>query len=214
MVDHFSYNSSWRDHNPRLNRNRTPKYFSRRLIVLVLCLCLLATVYLLFFPTPWYSGNGDGSGDALSAITKPVAKKMPASRRLSIHSVEDLNLDPAHIENHFTLKKEGIPLTVESSVDSDFQSYIMRLLETSNTVRAAVVVMQPDDGRILAMVSYDSEEKGGSLCLKADYPAASLFKIIAAAAALDYAGFSPEKEVTFVGRKHTLYKNQLKKQEK
>ena len=162
------------------------------------------------FPIPWYGGRTEGNGDALSAITQPINSKKSPSERLNIHGVQDLNLDPAHIENRFTLQKEGVPLTVESSVDSNLQAYILRLLKTSNTVRAAVVVMQPDDGRILAMVSYDSEENGGSLCLKADYPAASLFKIISAAAALDSAGFSPEKEVTFVGRKYTLYKNQLK----
>jgi penicillin-binding protein A len=210
MANHFSYSSSWRDHNPSLSRNRPRKHLRRRLILLVLCLCLLITTYLLFFPIPWYGGDRDGNGDALSAITQPAHSKESPSEKLMIHGVHDLNLDPAHIEDSFILQKEGIPLTVESSVDSDFQSYILRLLETSNTMRAAVVVMQPDDGRILAMVSYDSEAKGESLCLKADYPAASLFKIISAAAALDSAGFSPEKEVTFVGRKHTLYKNQLK----
>lgn len=210
MTNHFSYNSRWRDNNPHLTRNRPKKYFNRRLTFLAVCLCFLVTAYLLFFPIPWYGGDTGGNGDALSAITKPIEVKKLASKNLIIHGVEDLNLDPAHIEHRFILKKEGIPLTVESTVDSEFQSYILSLLETSNTVRAAVVVMQPDDGRILAMVSYDSEKKGGSLCLKADYPAASLFKIISAAAALDLPGFSPEKEVTFVGRKHTLYKNQLK----
>ena len=210
MANHFSYSSGWRDHNPGLSRNRPKKYFTRRVTLLALCLCLLITAYLLFFPIPWYGGDTDGNNDALSAITQPIHSKKSASGKLIIRGVQDLNLDPAHIESRFTLQKEGIPLTVESSIDTDLQSYILRLLETSNTVRAAVVVMQPDDGRILAMVSYDSEAKGESLCLKADYPAASLFKIISAAAALDSAGFSPEKEVTFVGRKHTLYKNQLK----
>ncbi len=210
MANHFSYSSGWRDHNPSLSRTRPKKYFTRRVILLALCLCLLITAYLLFFPIPWYGGDTDGNGDALSAITQPIHSKKSASGRLLIHDVQDLNLDPAHIEDRFTLQKNGIPLTVESSVDTDFQSYILSLLKKSNTVRAAVVVMQPDDGRILAMVSYDSEANGENLCLKADYPAASLFKIISAAAALDSAGFSPEKKVTFVGRKHTLYKNQLK----
>lgn len=210
MSDHFPYSSGWRDRNPDSRRKRSKKSLGRRVTLLALCLSLLVTAYLLFYPIPWYGGDTDGNGDALSAITQPINSKNSASGRLLVRGVQDLNLDPAHIENRFTLQKEGIPLTVESSVDTDLQSYILSLLETSNTVRAAVVVMQPDDGRILAMVSYDSEEKGGSLCLKADYPAASLFKIISAAAALDSAGFSPEKEVTFVGRKHTLYKNQLK----
>ncbi|MCG6881643.1 MAG: hypothetical protein LJE96_21175 [Deltaproteobacteria bacterium] len=214
MDKRFPYSSGWRDHNPNFGKKRTKGLFSKRVRLLVLFLCLLATAYLLFFPIPWHQNHAKRNGDALSAITKPnEAKKQEVSEKLLIGGIEDLNLDPAHIEEHFTLKKEGIPLIVESSVDTDFQAYIQHLLETSNTVKAAVVVMQPDDGRILAMVSYDSEKKGESLCLKADYPAASLFKIVSAAAAFEFADFSPDKTVSFVGRKHTLYKNQLKEKE-
>jgi peptidoglycan glycosyltransferase len=210
MDNRFHYNSGWRDHNPVLRQRSSRKFFKSRLSLVVLSLCLLVTALLLLFPIPWYDGETGRNGDALSAISKPIDAKGVLQDKLSINGIEDLNLDPVHIQNRFTLNKEGIPLIVESSVDSDFQAYIQNLLETSNTLRAAVVVMRPDDGRILAMVSYDSEDKGESLCLKADYPAASLFKIISAAAALESAGFSPEKEVSFVGRKHTLYKNQLK----
>ncbi len=193
-----------------LRQKRSKKFFKNRVSLVVLSLCLLVAAFLLLFPLPWYDSETGQNGDALSAITEPIDAKGGLQNKLSIGGVEDLNLDPAHIQNRFTLNKEGTPLIVESSVDSDFQAYIQNLLERSNTLRAAVVVMRPDDGRILAMVSYDSEDKGESLCLKADYPAASLFKIISAAAAFESAGFSPEKEVSFVGGKHTLYKNQLK----
>ena len=53
--------------------------------------------------------------------------------------------------------------------------------------------------------------KGDNLCTKAVYPAASLFKIVSAAAALETAGFTPDRAVIYTGRKHTLYKRQLKK---
>ncbi|EFK06204.1 penicillin-binding protein, transpeptidase domain protein [delta proteobacterium NaphS2] len=211
MDNRFPYSSGWRDHNPNFGKKRTKRFFSKRVGLLVLFLCLLATAYILFFPVPWYQDHAKRNGNALSAITKPdSAKKKEVFEKLLIGGIEDLNLDPAHIENRFTLKKEGIPLIVESSVDTDFQAYIQHLLETSNTLKAAVVVMRPDDGRILAMASYDRERNGESLCLKADYPAASLFKIVSAAAAFEFADFSPDKTVSFVGRKHTLYKNQLK----
>ena len=211
MDNRFPYSTSWRDHNSNFGRKRGRRFFNKRVGLLVLFLCLLATACLLFFPIPWYQDHAKRNGDALSAITKPdSAKKKEVFEKLLIDGIEDLNLDPAHIEDRFTLKKEGIPLIVESSVDTDFQAYIQHLLETSNTLKAAVVVMRPDDGRILAMASYDSEKRGESLCLKADYPAASLFKIVSAAAAFEFAEFSPEKTVSFVGRKHTLYKDQLK----
>jgi cell division protein FtsI/penicillin-binding protein 2 len=70
--------------------------------------------------------------------------------------------------------------------------------------------MSPYDGRIIAMAGYDANGGTGHLNLKADYPAASLFKIVAAAAALEAAGFNPDQKLHFRGRRHTLYKNQLK----
>ena len=81
--------------------------------MLFLCLCLFIAVYLLFFPVPWYKSEVGRNGDALSAITKPINGKTLALRKRLIHGVQDLNLDPAHIEESFTLQREGIPLIVE-----------------------------------------------------------------------------------------------------
>jgi cell division protein FtsI/penicillin-binding protein 2 len=78
-------------------------------------------------------------------------------------------------------------------------------------VQAAVVVLNPKDGRVIAMASFDTAGGTDNLCLKADFPAASVFKIVSAAAAMDSAGYTPNRPVYYVGRKHTLYKGQLKK---
>jgi cell division protein FtsI/penicillin-binding protein 2 len=60
--------------------------------------------------------------------------------------------------------------------------------------------MEPKTGRVLALVGY---RKGGetdpSLPLKAIYPAASLIKVITAAAALEKGAISPEKEISYRG---------------
>ena len=86
---------------------------------------------------------------------------------------------------------------ITSSLDLPLQDYILRLLRRSKTMQAAVVVLRPDDGRILAMVNYNKEGNGKNLCIKADFPAASIFKIVSAAAALESAGYTPEKAVFF-----------------
>ena len=52
-----------------------------------------------------------------------------------------------------------------------------------------------------------------NLCLKARFPAASLFKIVAAAAAIEARGFHPDKTLTYRGGRYTLYKSQLKKRQ-
>lgn len=96
-------------------------------------------------------------------------------------------------------------------LDSELQEYVMKLLERSNMVQAGVVVLRPSDGAVLAMASYG--DGGENVCLKADYPAASLFKIISAAAALEASGLEPDSLVSYHGGKHTLYRGQLKEKE-
>ena len=106
-------------------------------------------------------------------------------------------------------------LTVEVPLDTRLQKYIFYLLGRSLTHQAAVVVLRPKTGQILAMADYekDSEGEGENLYLKADFPAASLFKIVSAAAAIEARGFTPGKTVVFRGMKHTLYNSQLRQQE-
>jgi len=100
---------------------------------------------------------------------------------------------------------------VDWFLDSDLQRYVTNLLQQANMVQAGVVVLRPSDGAVLAMASYG--DGGENVCLKAEYPAASLFKIISAAAALEASGMDPESRVSYHGRKHTLYMGQLKEKE-
>jgi cell division protein FtsI/penicillin-binding protein 2 len=70
--------------------------------------------------------------------------------------------------------------------------------------------MDPHNGRLLSMVNYDANGHTDNLCLQANFPAASLFKIVTAAAALESAGLKPDQGYYYRGSKHTLYKSQLK----
>jgi cell division protein FtsI/penicillin-binding protein 2 len=123
---------------------------------------------------------------------------------------KDLKLDPTDLSDHIVLERGEERFIVESSLDQSLQDYIVRLLRRSQTLRAAVVVLSCTDGRVLAMTSYHKDKSGEDLCLKADFPAASLFKIVSAAAALESAGYKPDKAVYYWGKRHTLYKKQLK----
>jgi cell division protein FtsI/penicillin-binding protein 2 len=53
---------------------------------------------------------------------------------------------------------------------------------------------------------------GDNLYCKSYFPAASIFKTITAAAAIELAGFSSESTIPHTGRNHTLYKYQLEKE--
>jgi cell division protein FtsI/penicillin-binding protein 2 len=107
------------------------------------------------------------------------------------------------------LSDAGMTFTAQTTIDPALQDFIFRLFDQSRTVKAAAAILNPLDGRILALASHGDDDPSGSICLRAGFPAASLFKIVASAAALEAAGFTPDKPVSFVGRKHTLYKKQL-----
>ncbi|MCP6769290.1 penicillin-binding transpeptidase domain-containing protein, partial [Klebsiella pneumoniae] len=70
--------------------------------------------------------------------------------------------------------------------------------------------MNPANGKILSMVSYDRENPDNNTCISNRFPAASIFKIVTAAAAIEKCGFNSESEISFVGGKHTLYKSQIR----
>jgi peptidoglycan glycosyltransferase len=124
-----------------------------------------------------------------------------------------MNLDTDRIADRFALNGGDASRVVYSFLDPMLQRYVAGLLQRSMTRQAAVVVMSPVDGRLLAMASYDDRGENENLCVRAIYPAASLFKIVSAAAALEASGYTPDHPVFFHGGKHTLYKGQLKEVE-
>lgn len=103
---------------------------------------------------------------------------------------------------------------VRTTLDSDLQRYLFENLNRSYARYIAVVVMEPDTGRVLAMVGYDREDPRNDPCLDSHFPAASIFKIVTAAAAIEKQGFQPDSSIAYSGRKYTLYKFQLEKNSK
>jgi penicillin-binding protein A len=112
----------------------------------------------------------------------------------------------------FQVVRNGSTLAVETTLLPPLQNYLYDLLHHSLTLRAAAVVLKPSTGEVLAFSDYRNGRGNGegNLCLKADHPAASLFKIVAAAAAIDARGLTPESSVAFKGGRYTLYRSQLK----
>ena len=128
---------------------------------------------------------------------------------LALHLQESLNRS-RNFSARVSYEKNGTDFDIQTTIDEDLQEYITRLLGWSRTLQAAVVVMNPYDGRILSMTSRDSRESRRDLCVRADFPAASLFKIVSASAALEAAGFTPDQPLFFDGSRYTLYRYQLK----
>lgn len=98
---------------------------------------------------------------------------------------------------------------IHTSLDADLQRNIIASLDRKYAQSIGIVAMIPDTGQVVAMVSHDTSGAKINASLKAACPAASLFKIVTAAAALETCGFTDQTEFAFNGGKYTLYKSQL-----
>ena len=75
---------------------------------------------------------------------------------------------------------------------------------------ACFVALDVDTGAILNLTSFiKADEQWENLVMRADYPAASVFKVITAAAGLDAGKMTPETVIPFNGKSTTLYKSQV-----
>jgi peptidoglycan glycosyltransferase len=113
-------------------------------------------------------------------------------------------------DTNFELTTGGTTYQIKSSIDSGLQEFIIDHIDRKNSKYFGFVAMEPTTGRILSMASYDKNNKNSNICITPEYPAASLFKIITAAAVIEKCGFNCNTPVTFNDGKYTLYKNQLK----
>ena len=98
-----------------------------------------------------------------------------------------------------------VPLTLLPAV----QEGLARTLADYQTPWAAVVVLEPATGRVLAMVEHSQAVPGlRGLPVKAVFPAASVFKLVTATALLDE-GVQPEDEACYHGGKRRVSESLL-----
>lgn len=88
------------------------------------------------------------------------------------------------------------------SLDPKLQKFAQALVDKSRSPHVAIVAMEPATGRILALAGYSRSID--NIALHADFPAASLFKVITSAAALEQSQVSPYTQVRFRGGTYEL----------
>jgi cell division protein FtsI/penicillin-binding protein 2 len=206
-----SHTAKWRRYQAQLQRTARKNKFLKNLPLLVLIsisafIVLMVAVWTSF----WISERGSQAGQKPPPEEKIDAPPPKLSRNEIPDLLEDVAQDSALLSDVFVCEKNGEQYTIRTTLNTKLQKYIRRLLKRARTLQSAVVVLNSVDGRVIAMADRDSNGNGTNLGLKADYPAASLFKIVSAAAVLENSGYSPDTTLFFRGRRHTLYKSQLK----
>jgi len=154
---------------------------------------------------PAVAGGGDGKQAAAADLC--LATLFPAgffTRR---------EVPPA-----FTADCRGEPVEVSLTIEPAVQQRLSVLLRRYRPLVGAGVVLDPETGDVLAMASYQHPQQPlppvlargrDNFCLYAGFPAASLIKIVSAAAALEKKGYTASRTLPVSGRFHTLYKHQL-----
>jgi peptidoglycan glycosyltransferase len=113
-------------------------------------------------------------------------------------------------EKSFDFVSNDHTFRVETSLNIGLQNYLLSKLNTSTARYIGIVAMDPANGKILSMVSFNKVDPSDNPCLDNRFPAASIFKIVTASAAIEKYGFSSNHVFTYNGMKHTLYKSQLR----
>ena len=113
-----------------------------------------------------------------------------------------------------TLEWHNKRVVVKCSFDTALVKLANTLMMRYHPKYGAVVAMDAKTGRILSLVSYQNGEgppMGEAIFTKSFFPAASVFKTITAAAAIEQSALLPESRLAITGNRHTLYKFQIER---
>lgn len=202
------------------NRFRIPKKGRIRFFLIIVFVIAAVRISESIFSSnpPSPPPEKQNSESLLSCMSKESehATRIKLGKKLDFEDVKTLvntfgigRLSPKKV---FINGKDTLHLSL--SLDTALQSYAGRLLERYRPRYGAVAALDPVSGRVLCLASYTHEgEKyiGNDLYLKSIFPAASVFKTVTAAAAIEQANMNARSTIAHAGRNHTLYKFQLEK---
>ena len=176
---------------------------------------LLALLCLAFTKAP--PGTSSGSSTGGSVVSRlfqswPLIKSQITKSFEKGDGLQDPNGElPTSIPMDIMGKPEN--LQVQYTMDPYLQKQVKDLIKQYKPDYAAFVAVEPETGKVLALVSETYKKKfKGHVALKATYPAASVFKMVTAAAAIEGSQLHPSSEIAFTGRNHTLYKSNVTSQ--
>ncbi|HEX7125518.1 MAG TPA: penicillin-binding transpeptidase domain-containing protein [Thermodesulfobacteriota bacterium] len=85
------------------------------------------------------------------------------------------------------------------TLDPDLQERLEKILARARPIAGAIVMLDPRDGRVLGLASTARDRALGVIALRSEFPAASLFKLVTAAAGLEAGTVTPATKIYTVG---------------
>lgn len=200
---------NWRHYQRLLRRNDHWRFNRRQAHWLGLLIATLITVVVWWLVAVRTPTVDQGAGTP----RKPSPSTPETQALLGKADVRDiLRSEPLEkiLEGGLDVRFGDRTLRVESTIDRGLQDYLQKQLYRRTSRYIAIVVLEPHSGVVRAMVNFAREGRTPHPSLSSQFPAASLFKIVTAAAALEKCGYSRQTPLVYNGASHTLYKSQLK----
>ncbi len=175
----------------------------------------LAILLLLIAGICFYGSDGPIKNELTASIPETPEPQTRLSKNQLSHMIGTTNFIQTD-KNTLFVDAPETRYKITTSIDVDLQEYLLSVLDRLKTLtrgkpqRIAFVVMEANTGKIIAMTGFDLENPDANPCIESNYPAASIFKIITASAAIETLGYTPQTPLFFNGNKYTLYKRQLK----
>ncbi len=197
---------SWRHYQRRMRQNDRRHAIRRRWMWLAIPPLVALVLWVVANRLP-DTAPRTVTPEAASPPTPPVETllgKADVQNLLETTPVEKILAGP------FEVRFGDRRLRVESTIDPDLQHFLQSQLYRRTSRYIAIVVMDARSGRVLALVDFAREGFNARPSLSNQFPAASLFKIVTAAAAIEKCGYTGSTPLAYNGASHTLYKSQLK----
>jgi len=205
---------NWRDYQASLKHSSSKSRFNNK--KLKYSVAGLISLLFLGIITCWLGSKANYSAltEAFSRLTASIIAGHHTSDQFIGKRDAQALLDGKSFVNlknrSFNFNANGTKLQVNTSLDIALQNFLLKNLNLSTSRYIGIVGMDPISGRILSMVGFDKTNPSNDPCVDNRFPAASVFKIVTASAAIEECGFNLNSKLTFNGSKHTLYKSQLK----
>ncbi|MFZ4402755.1 MAG: penicillin-binding transpeptidase domain-containing protein [Pseudobdellovibrionaceae bacterium] len=139
-------------------------------------------------------------------VHKSLDQRLALSQQLS-HLFWQNDLPPQYT---FSWNGKVQDYQLEYTIIPELQKEAESLLENYKPDYGAIFLMDATSGAVLSMASYQRDQvETLNLNLRASFPAASIFKVVTATAAVDRAGLSPYHKIYYNGGAYTLYRKNV-----
>ncbi|HMQ10866.1 MAG TPA: penicillin-binding transpeptidase domain-containing protein [Oligoflexia bacterium] len=202
---------SWKDfqkNNHKAGRQRiNVKRLPNKSKVLFSLLAIGICAFLIDVIRPLsHADNKQSSQDQISSITSQQDEKELTWLGLFQNHLDWRVLE--HGLNRVVMKNKDSSWQVNLTVEEDLQKYIQKKLAYYEVDFGAIAAINPNTGAVVGLTSYSNKDHKHDYSLRAAFPAASVFKVVTASAALEYKKWNYNTNIRYQGNtKYVTEKN-------